>query len=44
LKNYNNGKTDAEIAAALGKARSTIQEKRVLLINILKEKYEKFKK
>jgi len=44
LKYYNDGKTDAEIAAALGKARSTIQEKRVLLTNILKEKYEKFKK
>jgi DNA-directed RNA polymerase specialized sigma24 family protein len=44
LKYFNEGKTDAEIAAELNKARSTIQERKTKLIKMLTEKYEKNKK
>lgn len=44
LKLFNDGYTDAEIAEVLNRARSTIQEKRIKLINELKEKYKKLQK
>lgn len=44
LKYFNDGKTDAEIAAELNKARSSIQERKTKLIKMLTEKYEKNKK
>jgi len=44
LKYFNEGKTDAEIATELNKARSTIQERKNKLIKMLTEKYEKNKK
>ena len=44
LKYFNDGKTDAEIATELNKARSTIQERKTKLIKMLTEKYEKNKK
>jgi DNA-directed RNA polymerase specialized sigma24 family protein len=44
LKYFNEGKTDAEIATELNKARSTIQERKTKLIKMLTEKYEKNKK
>jgi len=42
LKYFNDGKTDAEIAAEVNKSRSTIQERRTKLIDMLKEKMEKY--
>jgi len=42
LKYFNDGKTDAEIATELNKARSTIQERRAKLIDTLKEKIKKY--
>ena len=42
LKYFNDGKTDSEIAAQLGKGRSTVQERRVKLTSILKEKMKKY--
>jgi len=42
LKYFNDGKTDAEIATELNKARSTIQERRNKLVEILKEKMKKY--
>lgn len=42
LKLFNDGHTDASIAAIINKARSTVQEKRVKLVNELKEKLKKF--
>jgi DNA-directed RNA polymerase specialized sigma subunit len=42
LKLFNAGKKDAEIAEALSKSRSRIQERRVQLIELLKEKLKKF--
>lgn len=44
LKLYNNGHTDIQIGEILSLARSTIQEKRIKLINELKEKYKKLQK
>ena len=42
LKYFNDGKTDVEIAAAVNKSRSTIQERRAKLIDMLKEKIKKY--
>jgi len=42
LKLFNDGHTDASIAAIINKARSTVQEKRVKLVNELKEKLKTF--
>lgn len=42
LKLHSEGHTDASIAAIINKARSTVQEKRVKLVNELKEKLKKF--
>ena len=42
LKYFNDGKTDAEIAAEVNKSRSTIQERRTKLIDMLKEKIKKY--
>ena len=42
LKLFNEGKTDAAIAEELNKSRSRIQERRVQLIELLKEKMKKF--
>ena len=42
LKLFNAGKKDAEIAEVLNKSRSRIQERRVQLIDLLKEKLKKF--
>lgn len=44
LKLFNDGYSDAEIAEVLNRARSTIQEKRIKLINELKKKYKKLQK
>jgi len=42
LKYFNDGKTDTEIAAQIGRGRSTVQERRVKLTSILKEKMKKY--
>jgi len=42
LKYFNDGKTDVEIAAEVNKSRSTIQERRTKLIDMLKEKIKKY--
>jgi len=42
LKLFNEGKTDAAIAEVLNKSRSRIQERRVQLVELLKEKIKKF--
>lgn len=42
LKLFNEGYSDREIGEILNKARSTIQEKRIKLIEELKEKMKKF--
>ena len=42
LKLHSEGHTDASIAVIMNKARSTVQEKRIKLVNLLKEKITKF--
>ncbi len=42
LKLFNEGKTDAAIAAILKKSRSMVQERRTKLIKLLKEKMKKY--
>ncbi len=42
LKLYNQGKTDAAIALVVKKSRSVVQERRVKLIDMLKEKLKNF--
>lgn len=44
LKLYNEGKTDSAIAEIVKKSRSMVQERRIKLIEELKEKYKKFSK
>ena len=41
---HSNGFTDAEIAEKLDKARSTIQERRIKLLKLLRKKIENFQK
>lgn len=42
MKLFNEGKTDSDIAAEVNKSRSTIQERRIKLTSILKEKIKKY--
>ncbi len=42
LKYFNDGKTDAEIAEEMKKSRSRIQERRIQLVQLLKEKLKKY--
>ena len=44
LRLFNEGKTDAAIAEVLNKSRSRIQERRIQLVQLLKEKMKKFEK
>ncbi len=43
LKLHSEGHTDASIAEIIGRARSSVQERRMKLVNLLKEKTTKFK-